>query len=60
MTINFDEPIYSQDKQESGANLLSTLVEFVFAMKEKLKEINDHSYNNFALRVGTKCKILFS
>lgn len=32
---------------------LATLVEFVFAMRDKLKDINDNSYNNFMLRVGT-------
>ncbi|CAH4037328.1 unnamed protein product [Pieris brassicae] len=31
---------------------LATLVEFVFAMRDKLKDINDNSYNNFMLRVG--------
>lgn len=31
---------------------MSTLVEFVFAMRDKLKDINDNSYNNFMLRVG--------
>lgn len=33
---------------------LATLVEFVFAMRDKLKDINDNSYNNFMLRVGKK------
>lgn len=33
---------------------LATLVEFVFAMRDKLKDINDNSYNNFMLRVGTQ------
>ncbi|XP_060810823.1 Ca(2+)/calmodulin-responsive adenylate cyclase isoform X2 [Amyelois transitella] len=31
---------------------MATLVEFVFAMRDKLKDINDNSYNNFMLRVG--------
>lgn len=35
---------------------LATLVEFVFAMRDKLKDINENSYNNFMLRVG-KCLI---
>jgi class 3 adenylate cyclase len=42
---------------ETDANVtaffyLATLVEFVFAMKEKLLCINENSYNNFTLRVG--------
>ncbi|VVC99302.1 unnamed protein product [Leptidea sinapis] len=31
---------------------MATLVEFVFAMRDKLRDINDNSYNNFMLRVG--------
>jgi len=31
---------------------ISTLVEFVFAMQERLLAINENSYNNFMLRVG--------
>lgn len=33
---------------------MSNLVEFVFAMRDKLKDINDNSYNNFMLRVGKR------
>ncbi|KAK7870562.1 hypothetical protein R5R35_009074 [Gryllus longicercus] len=41
------------DDDETTAGLhLSTLVEFVFAMREKLLNINENSYNNFMLRVG--------
>lgn len=41
------------DDEESTAGLyLSTLVEFVFAMRDKLLNINENSYNNFMLRVG--------
>lgn len=41
------------DDDESTAGLyLSTLVEFVFAMRDKLLNINENSYNNFMLRVG--------
>ncbi|XP_072943724.1 adenylate cyclase type 1 isoform X3 [Epargyreus clarus] len=36
----------------STRKLMATLVEFVFAMRDKLKDINDNSYNNFMLRVG--------
>lgn len=42
------------DEDEASAGLhLSTLVEFVFAMRERLLNINENSYNNFMLRVGT-------
>lgn len=41
------------DDDESTASLhLSTLVEFVFAMRDRLLNINENSYNNFMLRVG--------
>lgn len=46
-----DRRISEQD-EKSGAYYMSALVEFVFAMKEKLVNINDNSYNNFMLRVG--------
>ncbi|XP_039747499.1 Ca(2+)/calmodulin-responsive adenylate cyclase-like isoform X2 [Pararge aegeria] len=36
----------------STQKYMATLVEFVFAMRDKLKDINDNSYNNFMLRVG--------
>lgn len=35
-----------------AAKHMSTLVEFVFTMRERLDEINQNSYNNFMLRVG--------
>lgn len=44
--------ILDEDGDCSAGRLLSTLVEFVFAMREKLLVINDNSYNNFMLRVG--------
>ncbi|CAH1122560.1 unnamed protein product [Ceutorhynchus assimilis] len=41
------------DDDESTAGIhLGTLVEFVFAMRERLLNINENSYNNFMLRVG--------
>ncbi|XP_063232754.1 Ca(2+)/calmodulin-responsive adenylate cyclase isoform X3 [Bacillus rossius redtenbacheri] len=41
------------DDDDGTAGLhLSTLVEFVFAMRDKLLNINENSYNNFMLRVG--------
>lgn len=42
----------SEHDEKSAAHYMSALVEFVFAMKEKLININDNSYNNFMLRVG--------
>ncbi|KAJ2952681.1 hypothetical protein O0L34_g7021 [Tuta absoluta] len=38
--------------EASAKKHMATLVEFVFAMRDKLKDINDNSYNNFMLRVG--------
>ncbi|CAH0748317.1 unnamed protein product [Diatraea saccharalis] len=38
--------------EASARKHMATLVEFVFAMRDKLKDINDNSYNNFMLRVG--------
>lgn len=41
------------DDNDGSAGLhLSTLVEFVFAMRDRLLNINENSYNNFMLRVG--------
>lgn len=42
----------SDEEEGSAAMHLATLVEFVFAMRDKLISINDNSYNNFMLRVG--------
>ncbi|KAH9492112.1 hypothetical protein Btru_026986 [Bulinus truncatus] len=39
-------------REESIVYYLTMLVDFVMAMKEKLKNINENSYNNFELRVG--------
>lgn len=36
----------------SSRRLMTSLIEFVRAMRVKLKNINDNSYNNFMLRVG--------
>jgi class 3 adenylate cyclase len=36
----------------STRRLMTSLIEFVRAMRIKLKNINDNSYNNFMLRVG--------
>lgn len=39
-------------KEESASYYMSVLAELVFALREKLSNINDNSYNNFTLRVG--------
>ncbi|KAF4516837.1 hypothetical protein B566_EDAN006232 [Ephemera danica] len=44
--------ILEDDDDTTAGFYLSTLVEFVFAMREKLLNINENSYNNFMLRVG--------
>lgn len=41
-----------QDNHASVAKHLSILVEFIFAMQEKLRNINENSYNNFMLKIG--------
>ncbi|XP_018324756.1 Ca(2+)/calmodulin-responsive adenylate cyclase isoform X3 [Agrilus planipennis] len=46
-----DQRILEDDEATAGL-YLSILVEFVFAMREKLLCINENSYNNFMLRVG--------
>lgn len=35
-----------------AAYLLSTLVEFAFCMRDSMKEVNEHSFNSFKLRMG--------
>ena len=47
-----DMRITETDSNATAAFFMATLVEFVFAMKEKLLCINDNSYNSFTLRVG--------
>jgi len=44
--------IGDDDGDATASFYLATLVEFVFAMKEKLLCINENSYNNFTIRVG--------
>ena len=44
-----------EDSEDGGASAnaaLTQLVEYVFALREKLANLNEHSYNNFMLRVG--------
>ena len=43
-----------QESDESTSSNLATLSEFAFAMKAKLQNINENSYNNFVLRVGKR------
>ncbi|XP_049866894.1 Ca(2+)/calmodulin-responsive adenylate cyclase isoform X2 [Pectinophora gossypiella] len=45
-------PDKKMSDEASAKKHMATLVEFVFAMRDKLKDINDNSYNNFMLRVG--------
>ena len=40
------------ESEESSSQHLAILAEFAFAMKAKLQNINENSYNNFILRVG--------
>lgn len=40
------------DDPEMIPEYLATLVDFAFAMSEKLQEINENSFNRFHLRIG--------
>ncbi len=42
----------SEDGGISAVTYLAQLAEFVFAMRDRLRNINENSYNNFTLRVG--------
>lgn len=44
--------ILDDDDELSAGQHMSSLVEFVFAMRDKLLNINVNSFNNFKLRVG--------
>ncbi|XP_041365496.1 adenylate cyclase type 1-like isoform X2 [Gigantopelta aegis] len=41
-----------KDSESSVSHYLTVLVEYVYGMKDKLRNINENSYNNFFLRVG--------
>ena len=44
-----------EDTEDGGSSALAAVVElteYIFAMREKLACLNEHSYNNFMLRVG--------
>lgn len=43
------------ENNESGPEHLCALVDFALAMRQRLEDINKHSFNNFALRVGVSC-----
>lgn len=40
------------ENRKQLAKCLQTMVSFVMEMKSRLQDINEHSYNNFKLRVG--------
>lgn len=44
--------ILDDDEESSAGQHMSSLVEFVYAMRETLLNINTNSFNNFKLRVG--------
>ncbi|KAK3930408.1 Adenylate cyclase type 1 [Frankliniella fusca] len=44
--------ILDDDEESSAGQHMGSLVEFVFAMRDALLGINNHSLNNFKLRVG--------
>ncbi|KAG8227928.1 hypothetical protein J437_LFUL008740, partial [Ladona fulva] len=47
-----EQRILDEDDEVTAGLYLGMLVEFVFAMRERLLNINENSYNNFMLRVG--------
>ena len=42
----------ADDGGSSAITAIIELTEYIFAMREKLSNLNEHSYNNFMLRVG--------
>jgi len=42
----------SDDGGASAMTAITELAEYIFGMREKLTNLNEHSYNNFMLRVG--------
>lgn len=54
-----DQRILDDDETTAGIHL-SSLVEFVFAMRDRLLNINENSYNNFMLRVGKFSKKFYN
>merc|ERR1719186_511347 len=47
-----DLRLQENDGGISALHHISSLAEYVFALREKLANLNEHSYNNFMLRVG--------
>lgn len=41
--------------KEDDTEHLSALIDFALCMKQKLEDVNKHSFNNFGLRVGVSC-----
>lgn len=41
-----------ENDNEYASHSMACLVEVIFEMRARLKEINDNSYNSFMLRVG--------
>ena len=50
----------SQDTNESTGQYLTVLVEFVQALKEKLKIYNEERRSHFHLRAGAPCYVTFN
>jgi hypothetical protein len=47
------------DGGASAMTAITELAEYIFGMREKLTNLNEHSYNNFMLRVCNFCSFLF-
>jgi len=41
-----------ETKKNDSCSHLTDLIEYAFAIQERLQEINRHSFNNFQLRIG--------
>lgn len=48
-----------QDTDNSSVHFLCILIQFIFAMKDRLRNINENSYNNFLIKAGKWLKNLF-
>lgn len=48
-------PTQKESNGGDGPEHLCALVDFAAAMRQRLEDINKHSFNNFALRVGVSC-----
>lgn len=45
----------THNRHDEGPEHLCALIDFAFSMKQRLEELNLHSFNNFGLRVGVSC-----